>query len=449
MKRPRRPACEPVAADAPGVALRVAGARVLARVALDGVSLRAALAPAQAQLADPRDRALLAASLFAATRWWLRLDAALARLIDQPLPARAREVRALLVLGCAQLGVLAMPAYAVVAACVDASRALGFGQMAGLVNAVLRRYLRERASLDAALDADAVTRHACPRWLIAAIEHDWPAQAAAILAAGNEEAPLTLRVNLRRCTRAQLLEQLAAAGIQASAPAHAPAALVLDRSTEVTRLPGYEQGWFSVQDAAAQAVAAALQVRDGMRVLDACAAPGGKAAHLLESAAPELVALDRDADRLGRVRDNLARLGLCAQVIAGDAAQPAAWWDGRGFERILVDAPCSASGIIRRQPDIKLHRRGSDIAGLAAGQQRILAALWPLLVPGGRLLYATCSILRAENEAVLAAFLAAHDDARALALPDAYGHVAGAGRQRLPGEGGMDGFFYGLLEKHA
>lgn len=431
------------------MALRVAGARTLARIARDGQSLRAALAPAQAPFADARDRALLAASVFAATRWWLRLDAALAQLMDKPLPPRAREVHALLVLGCAQIGLLAMPAYAVVAACVDASRALGQGQFAGLVNAVLRRYGRDSAPLAANLDADPVTRHACPRWLIEAIEHDWPDQAAAILAASNAEAPLTLRVNLRHGTRAALHERFAAAGIEASAPAAAPAALVLAHSTDVTRLPGYAQGAFSVQDAAAQAVAAVLQPRDGMRVLDACAAPGGKAAHLLESAAVDLVALDSDASRLDRVRDNLRRLGLAAQVVAGDATTPAAWWDGRPFERILIDAPCSATGIIRRQPDIKLHRRAADIGVLAAGQRRILDALWPLLAPGGHLLYATCSILRAENEAVLAGFLAAHDDAGALPLPAQLGHPAGVGRQHLPGEDGMDGFFYGLLAKHA
>ncbi|MBX3689133.1 16S rRNA (cytosine(967)-C(5))-methyltransferase RsmB [Dokdonella sp.] len=446
MKRaaPRQRHAAPPAA---GVAVRVAATRVLGEVAFDGVSLRAALPPAQAKFADPRDRALLAASVFAATRWWLRLTAALDLLMDKPLPQRARSVRALLVLGCAQIGVLGQPDYAVVGACVDATRSLGQAPFAGLVNAVLRRYARERGVLEAQLDADAVTRSAHPHWLIEAITRDWPQQAEAILAANNLEAPLTLRVNRRRAQRDELLAQLAAAGIEANAPAQLPDAIVLAESRDVSQLPGFAQGAFSVQDGAAQCVADLLDARDGLRVLDACAAPGGKAAHLLERARVDLVALDHDARRLARVGENLARLGLAAKLVHGDASAPAAWWDGRAFERILVDAPCSASGIIRRQPDIKLHRRAGDIAALAATQRGILDALWPLLAPGGHLLYATCSILREENEQVLAAFLAGHDDARAVPLPVRLGQVAGVGRQRLPGEGGMDGFFYGLLEK--
>ena len=449
MTRPPNAARGKPAPAAPGVALRVEAARSLARIAFDGVSLRVALASAHARLPDPRDRALLAASVFAASRWWLRLSAALDRLMEKPLPPKAREIRALLVLGCAQIGVLDMPDYAVVAASVEAARALGQPQFAGLVNAVLRRYARERSSLDAALDADPVTRYAHPRWLIDAIARDWPDARDAILDANNREAPPILRVNRRRTTREDLLAQFTEAGVDARAHDTLPDAIVLAHSTDVTRLPGYADGAFSVQDGSAQAVADALDVRIGMRVLDACAAPGGKAAHLLERADVELVALDNDDARLARVRENFARLGVQGDIRVGDAADPRAWWDGRAFDRILVDAPCSATGIVRRQPDIKLHRRAGDIAALAQTQTRILDALWPLLAPSGRLLYATCSILRQENEAVLARFLAAHDDARALPLDARFGRVAGAGRQRLPGEGGMDGFYYGLLEKIA
>lgn len=433
--------------QAPGAALRAEAARALARVALQGVSLRHALAQANPRIADARDRALLAALLYAASRWWLRLDAALALLTDRPLPPKAREVRALLVIGLAELAVLGHSDYAVVASCVDAARVLAQPHYAGLVNAVLRRFLRERAALDAQLDADPVTRTAHPRWLVDAIARDWPGQAEAILAANNREAAPILRVNRRRGTREQLLERLHADGIEAAAHAELPDAIALAASTDVTRLPGYEAGAFSVQDGAAQRVVELLDVADGQRVLDACAAPGGKAAHVLEHAAVELVALDRDVERLPRLRENLARLGLAAHVVAGDAADPVAWWDGRPFDRILLDAPCSATGIIRRQPDIKLHRRATDIAPLAATQQALLGALWPLLAPGGRLVYATCSLLRAENEAVLAEFLGACDDARALPLAPRCGHVAGAGRQNLPGEGGMDGFYYAIVEK--
>jgi 16S rRNA (cytosine967-C5)-methyltransferase len=431
----------------PGAALRGEAARALARVVFDGTSLRVALAETAPRFADARDRALLSATLFVATRWWLRLDAALAELLEKPLPPKAREIRALLAVGFAQIAVLQMPDYAVVASCVDATRTLGQPHYSGLVNALLRRFGRERSALDARLDRDDVTRTAHPRWLIDALRRDWPEDADAMLDANNREAPLTLRVNRRRCDAAILLERLLAGGIAASAHADITDAIVLERSTDVTALPGYAEGFFSVQDGAAQRVVELLDPAVGQRVLDACAAPGGKAAHLLEHADVDLVALDRDASRLPRIGESLARLGLAADIRCGDAAAPETWWDGRPFDRILLDAPCSATGIIRRQPDVKLHRRAGDIAGLAATQQRLLAALWPLLAPGGRLVYATCSVLRAENEAVVSAFRAEHAQAQSVPVPTAFGRAAGDGRQNLPGVGGMDGFYYAILEK--
>jgi 16S rRNA (cytosine967-C5)-methyltransferase len=431
----------------PGAALRAEAAKALARVVFDGVSLRVALTASTPQFADPRDRALLSASLFEAARWWLRLDAALAALLEKPLPPKARDVRALLVLGLAQIDVLGMPDYAVVASCVDAVRALGHANYAGLVNALLRRFGRERAALDAKLDADPVTRTAHPRWLIDALGRDWPDDLDAILDENNREAPLTLRVNRRRGDRASMLRRLADAGVAANALDALDDAVVLAESVDVTRLPGYVEGLFSVQDGAAQRVADVLDLRDGLRVLDACAAPGGKAAHVLERAGVDLVALDRDAARLPRVAENLARLGLRADIREGDAAEPKAWWDGRPFDRILLDAPCSATGIVRRQPDVKLRRRAADIAPLAATQKRLLQALWPLLAPGGRLVYATCSVLRAENEAVLADFRADRAEAHRVDAPAAFGRAAGEGRQNLPGMGGMDGFYYAIVEK--
>jgi 16S rRNA (cytosine967-C5)-methyltransferase len=448
-RRPSRGPRKPVPAPVPGAGVRAEAARALARVVFDGVSLRRVLVDANPRIADPRDRSLLAASLFEASRWWLRHDAALSSLMEKPLPPKAREARALLVLAAVQIDVLGLADYAVVAPSVEAMRVLGLAQYAGLANAVLRRYARERSAIGARLDQDAVTRSAHPRWLIDAFERDWPQRAQAILEANNSEAALTLRVNRRRGTRDELLARLHANGVAAVAHAELADAIVLAESGDVTRLPGYAEGAFSVQDGAAQRVADLLDAGDGQRVLDACAAPGGKSAHLLERADVDLVALDSDPARLPRVRENLARLGLDATIVAGDALAPAAWWDGRPFQRILIDAPCSASGIVRRQPDIKLHRRASDVAPLARTQQAIVAALWPLLAPGGRLLYATCSVLRAENEIVLAGFLADHDDARALPLPGHCGHAAGVGRQNLPGEGGMDGFYYALLEKNA
>ena len=430
-----------------GGLIRAEAARVLAHVVFDGVSLRSAFEARAARNADPRDRALLSAMLFSATRWWIRFDAVLARLVERALPAKARDVHSLLVLGIAQIEAMRMPEYAVVAACVDAARLLGQPRHAGMVNAVLRRFLRERAQLLADADRDPHCRHSHPRWLIERIAADWPRDSEAIFAANNCEAPLTLRVNRRRCTRDDLRERLAAAGVKAEPPAYLVDALVLAQSTDVSRLPGYAEGHFSVQDGAAQQVTEILDLKDGMRVLDACAAPGGKSAHMLECAAIELTALDFDAARLPRMRENLGRLGLQARILHGDGATPAAWWDGQPFDRILLDAPCSASGIIRRQPDIKLHRRAADIMPLASIQARLGSALWPMLAAGGRLLYSTCSVLRIENETVVGGLLDAHDNARTVPLPERLGRAAGAGRQNLPGNKGMDGFYYALVEK--
>jgi len=430
--------------------VRALAAEALQRV-VDGESLRAQFASSASRLPDGRDRALLSALLHAGARWWIRYDAAIRRLVERPLRQRDTPLQALLVLGLIQTEVMQLPDYAAVAATVEAVRALGKPQFSGLTNAVLRRWLRERDSLRVALDADPITRSAHPRWLLDALAADWPGTAPEILSANNAEAPLWLRVNRRRTTRAALLQAFAAAGVVAKRPEPAPAlgdALILERSLDVTTLPGYAEGLFSVQDGAAQFAAELLDLHNGQHVLDACAAPGGKAAQILERADVSLVALDRDPQRLPRLRDNLARLGLDADVRAGDAAQPASWWDGRRFDRILLDAPCSATGIIRRQPDIKLHRRASDIAVLAQAQAQLLDALWPMLAPGGRLVYATCSVLAAENSGQVEAFVARQPGARAEEVTLSDWHAARAGgAQNLPGESGMDGFFYALLRK--
>ena len=432
-----------------GVAVRVEAVHALARIVFDGVSLRAELANSTPKISDPRDRALLSALLFAGTRGWLRFDAALPLLMERPLPQKLRELRTLLVLALVQIAAMEMPEHAVVASAVDAAKALGYVKQSGMVNAVLRRFLRERAQIELQLDRDPVTRFALPRWLIDAIRSDWPDQVNAILAESNVQAPLTLRVNRRVSSADTLRGKFAAAGFVTQTDELLPDALILTDSTDVTRLPGFDEGAFSVQDGSAQRVVELMDLHDGLHVLDACAAPGGKAAHMLERADVELLALDRDASRLDSVRTNLSRCGLKASVCVGDATQPETWWDGRPFDRILLDAPCSAFGILRRQPDIRLHRRASDIDNLVATQSQMLAALWPLLAVGGRLVYATCSILRAENENVLARFLGSRDDAQALALSPEWGEVAGVGRQRLPGDRGMDGFYYAVIAKPA
>ncbi|MBD8881757.1 16S rRNA (cytosine(967)-C(5))-methyltransferase RsmB [Rhodanobacter sp. 7MK24] len=426
---------------------RALAAKSLADIALHGASLREAMDRHAQKLPDPRDRALLMALVSDGARWWPRFDAALDRLLERPLRSKEPAVHALLVLGLVQLEVLELADYAAVAATVEAVRALKRPQLAGLVNAVLRRWQRERVTHLAALDAKPETRHAHPRWLAEAIARDWPAQADAIMAADNREPPLMLRANRRRSDRDSLIERLRLDGQAAEPHAWLTDAVVLPHSTDVTRLPGFAEGLFAVQDGAAQIAADLADVRDGQRVLDACAAPGGKACHLLERANVALTALEFEPKRTERIRENLSRLHLQARVIVGDAGQPSAWWDGQAFDRILVDAPCSATGVLRRRPDVRLHRRADDISALAAQQWRILEALWPLLAPGGRLLYITCSLLRAENEAVVAPFLAMHADAHAVQFTLPAGQAAAAGWQILPGDGDLDGMYYAVLEK--
>ena len=427
--------------------VRALAAQALAQVALRGVSLREAMERHAQRLPDSRDRALLMALVSDGARWWPRFDAALDRLLDQPLRKKAPVVHALLVLGLVQLEVLELADYAAVAATVEAVRALKRPQFAGLVNAVLRRWQRERATHLAALDAQPETRHAHPRWLAEAIARDWPAQAEAVLAADNREPPLMLRANRRHGTRGALIERLRLDGQTAEPHSWLADAIVLPHSTDVTRLPGFDDGAFAVQDGAAQIAADLADLRGGLRVLDACAAPGGKACHLLERAEIDLTALDSAPPRVDRIRQNLQRLRLDARLLTGDAGAPKAWWNHQPFDRILVDAPCSATGVLRRRPDVRLHRRASDIAALQAQQRRILAALWPLLAPGGRLLYITCSLLRAENEAIVGELLAAQPDAHAIAFELPVGRAAAVGWQILPGDGDLDGMYYAVLEK--
>ncbi|HSR65505.1 MAG TPA: 16S rRNA (cytosine(967)-C(5))-methyltransferase RsmB [Xanthomonadaceae bacterium] len=424
----------------PGVAVRVLAARTLDAVLSHGHSLRAELAQALPQLPDPRDRALLEAIVFAALRARARFDAALAAWMDKPPSSRDGELRALLFAGFAQLA-LQLPAHAALDATVAAARALGRTHQAGLVNALLRRALRE--PLPAGDPAGA-----WPEWLRDRLRADWPQAATAIFDASAQPAPTWLRINRHRMAPAAYLGRLRDAGIAAEASALLPEGLRIDGTLPVADLPGFAQGDVSVQDGSAQLVADALAPPRGARVLDACAAPGGKAAHLLErDASLRLLALDADARRLRRIGDTLARLDLAAELRCADAAQASSWWDGEPFDAILLDAPCSATGVARRQPDVLLHRRPSDIDALVRLQARLLDGLWQTLAPGGALLYATCSLLRAENDAQVAAFLARTPDAVLAPLDDRYGHDTGHGRQRFPGEDGMDGFFYARLAK--
>lgn len=426
---------------APGVATRVLAAKVLEAVIHRGRSLKGELVTALAQLPDPRDRALLEAICFSALRQRARYEAALQLWLQKPLGEKDGDLRSLLLVGFAQIDAMGLPAHAALSATVEATRTLGRPHQAGMVNALLRRAQREGFP-----ESDPAA--AWPAWLRKKINLEWGEHANAIFQASAHAAPLWLRVNRRKGTRDDYAWRLQEAGIVSSIQPDLPDALRIDIPVAVSALPGFAEGDASVQDGSAQQVADALALAPGARVLDACSAPGGKAAHLLErDSSLRLVALDIDSRRLNRVRETLVRVGVEAELRAADAADPQAWWDGEPFDAVLLDAPCSATGIVRRQPDVLLHRRPEDLASLLALQGRLLDGLWKTVRPGGVLLYATCSILKDENEQQLSRFMARTADAQSEVLDARYGHAAGHGRQRLPGEQGMDGFFYSLLRK--
>ncbi len=393
---------------------------------------------------------------FGTVRWFFELEACLDGLLDRPGGKQDPEIRALMLVGLYQLLHGATPLHAAVSETVEAARSLGHPRAAGLVNAILRRFLRERDSVLAAAHARRAARHAHAEWMLDAFARDWPDHWQSIAAAGNSEPPMWLRVNARRGTRDAYLARLAAAALPAEPCAFAPEALRLASPVDVNALPGFADGDVSVQDAAAQLAARFLVAAPGMRVLDACAAPGGKACHIaeLEPGLAELIALDVDAARATLIEANLARLRLAARVVIGNAGQPAAWWDGRPFDRILLDVPCSGTGVIRRHPDIKLLRRADDIGRFAAQQSALLRACWGLLAPGGRLVYASCSVLSAENAGVVGAFLASEPaavestESARLSLPGALPwRISGPGSALPSGAANADGFYYACLEK--
>ncbi len=413
-----------------------------------GESLNTALARC------PSDaRAGTQALAFHALRWLGAAEVVRRRLAKKAPPA---EVDALLLGALALLWPPGTPPYAdhaLVDQAVSAARRRAPAS-ASFVNAVLRRFVRERDAVVATALEDPLARWNHRDWWLARLRTDWPAEWRAIADADNTHPPMTLRVNARRGTAAGYVTRLAEAGLAAEAgPGHV---VHLLRPVPVTRLPGFAEGDVSVQDAAAQRAAELLTaqpLRPGAHVLDACAAPGGKTAHLLELADLDLLAIDRDAARLVRVDETLARLGLSATTLAADAADPASWWDGRPFDAILLDAPCSASGIVRRHPDVRWLRRASDITALVETQARLLDALWPLLAPGGRLLYCTCSLFKAEGQAQIDAFLQRHRDALIPASPPSPGHLLPLpdNRETRPAPApaaSADGFFLTLIEKH-
>lgn len=398
---------------------------------------------------DAREQRLARELAFGVMRWLPRLSALLAALLEHPLKRKDLDLEVALLLGLYQLIYTRIPPHAAVAETVSMARALRKPWSGGLINAVLRRFQREREATLERINHDETARFSHPAWLIGEIRDAWPGDWRDILEANNTHAPMTLRVNARVRARQTYLNELHAAGMAAVPADFTDFGILLKTPTDVFSLPDFAGGAVSVQDAAAQLAAPLLDLKPGLRVLDACAAPGGKTAHLLETepGLAELVALDVDADRLARLNDTLSRLALGCSVIHADAARPDTWWDGKPFDRILLDAPCTATGIIRRHPDIKFHRRRADLARLEKIQSSLLDALWPLLARGGMLLYATCSILPRENRHRIARFLDSRTDAELRSIEAAWGRSDEVGRQILTGEHGMDGFYYALLAK--
>jgi 16S rRNA (cytosine967-C5)-methyltransferase len=434
---------------APGAETLAEAARAVSLVAHEGRTADEALLPAEARA----DRAAVRAIALGTLRWYLRLAPVMATLVARPAQDMAPVLRALLVTAAHQIEYSRGAPEVSVHLAVDAARGLGLGRATGFVNAVLRRFVRERAALFAAADQDLEVRSAHPRWLIDELNSDWPGHIEAILAAGNAHPPMALRVDRTRGSAADYVRELAAGGRPARPLDWCPGAVVLEHPTGVAALPGFAEGRVSVQDAGAQLAAPLLDLQPGQRVLDACAAPGGKTGHIaeLEPGLADLLAVDIDADRLALVASMLARLGRSARCVQRDFSQPGALAGEAPFDRILLDAPCSSTGVIRRHPDIKLLRRAADIGPLARAQHALLDQAFASLAPGGRLVYSTCSLLPQENERLVLDFLARTPGACSLAWPASVVPPPGAmrlevGVQLLPGaEADTDGFYYACL----
>ncbi|HMY38389.1 MAG TPA: 16S rRNA (cytosine(967)-C(5))-methyltransferase RsmB [Marinagarivorans sp.] len=426
--------------------------RALAALALhevfdQGRSLSQVL-PEYSQACPERDRGLLKELCFGSLRYATTYLLVLQELIPTPLKRKDGDVQALLLMGLYQLEHTRIPDHAALSATVEASRLLHKDWAAGFINGVLRRYQRERELLAEKFAKNPNYRYAHPQWLLDRIRSAWPDHWQEVLEANNQHPPMTLRVNSQKTDRATYLAKLAAAEIDASPCAYSPVGITLAEALPVEALPGFSEGEISVQDEAAQLAAYLVAPKAGERLLDACCAPGGKTCHLLEIApAADLLAIDIDPTRLQRVTENLDRLGLEAQLKAWDLTDVNGWWDGREFDAILLDAACSATGVVRRHPDIKHLRRASDLAPLAKLQQRLLKALWQTLKPGGRLVYATCSVLPDENSKQVQEFLRLQPDAEHSELAVDWGIPQAFGRQLLPQAGGQDGFYYAVLHK--
>lgn len=422
--------------------VRAAAASVLFQVVDKGQSLSNVL-PMEQQNIRPRDHALLQEICYGALRILPRLESIASELMESPLKGKQRVFHHLILVGIYQIGYMRIPAHAAVGETVEATKTLKGPRLRGLINAVLRNYQRNQEQLDQQSLSHNAGKYSHPSWLLKLLQNSYPQQWTEIIEANNQKAPMWLRVNHQHHSRNDYQQLLKNEGIDSTTHPEALDALKLATPCDVSLLPGFDKGWVSVQDAAAQLSLNYLQPKDGELILDCCAAPGGKTAHILERTNnSQVVAIDCDQQRLSRVHENLERLNLKAQVICGDARLPQEWWHGEQFDRILLDAPCSATGVIRRHPDIKWLRRADDIDALAELQQEIFDAMWLKLKSGGTMVYATCSITPQENSEQVKAFLARTQDAQLIDSDPAQ-----PGRQILPGEHDMDGFYYAVLKK--
>lgn len=395
------------------------------------------------------ERALCQQLCYGVLREFHALQSLSQQLLQKKLKNKDQDVHALLLAGLYQLRSMRIPPHAAISETVDAVTALGKPWAKNVLNACLRQYQRRQAELEQQISSDESAAHCHPQWLINRYRQDWPDDWQAMLAANNTQAPMILRVNQQKSSAKQYQQQLEQQSILSQTLANCPDALLLEQACDVQLLPRFDSGLVSVQDGAAQQVLPLLNLHPNLHILDACAAPGGKTCHILESEpSSQLLALDIEQTRLQRVEQSLQRLGLKAQTRCADAADIESWWQGEQFDRILIDAPCTGSGVIRRHPDIKLLRLPEDVQQLAARQQQLLDALWPLLKPDGLLMYTTCSVFKAENEDQIAAFLARHADASEWLPQKAPARKVAFGFQRLPGDDALDGFFYACLHRH-
>jgi len=425
---------------------RAQASTVLLKVFKEGKHFHSSLIHTLYPKLDERDSAFIQHLCFGVLRFYPRLQALLKPLLHQPLKAKDFDVQLLMLVGLYQLFYSDSPQYAVVHATVQATTALKKPWARGLVNAVLRQALRQQEKL-LAMDSLAIkTNH--PDWLVQLFQQAYPQDWENIVAENLKHPPLSLRVNLNKISRQNYLKELNQVDIIAHALEYTHAGITLETPVSVDKLPGFSEGWVSVQDGAAQLAAPLLELQPHMKVLDACAAPGGKTAHLLETQNTlNVLAIEKDPERFTQLKSTLTRLQSHATLVCADATRPQDWWDSNSFDRILIDAPCSATGVIRRHPDIKLHRQAQDINLLERQQMSLLDQLWPLLKVGGILVYATCSILPQENQAQIRTFLQKNPDAKEYPIIENWGHAQMHGRQLLPGQHDMDGFYYARLCK--